>query len=694
MKALFLLLFCFLSFGIGAKEKVSLDLSRQTWYGKKLEGEDRVQTLLAQIGKNSGFQVLPSFPVYLNQIFLVQKSDTNLQRYLIFSRFSLPKSLYDSSKSPAIFFSGIGENYEIFLNGHSIHRELYIEKNKIFRYRTIDGLGIFPDKSFFQKEDNILAIYFVGDPPSSPIDFNSHLGLYFSRGYEILETNVLFNRRGENFSIVLNGVYLFFGLFYIFIFFKTRREKTYFYFGLYAVFLSLYLFHRTELITLLYKDSAIKDRFEYTLLFLLIPVFLYFLFELFFSERKKFGILKFITFTYIAFSLGSLSLPHIYHRSILKLWQYTSIPSLLYCLWVLSLAVYRKKPLSKEVGLGFAGLFLVNLWDILDAGIFRTGIRISQYGFMAYIIVLIMILINQLLNYQIEVEKQKDAFIKFVPFNFIQLLSKKSISDLQLGDQIQQEMTILFSDIRSFTSLSEKMSPKQNFDFINTYLNKSSPAIRDHQGFIDKYLGDGIMAIFPHRPEDAIRAAISMLEGVHRYNNERVSNGLRPIGVGIGIHTGNLMLGIIGENQRYECTVISDAVNLASRIEGLTKIYSASILISEITYLKLSNPKDYEIRIVDRVTVKGKTEAIKIYEVIDGLSLRIRNLKIQTRDNFETGVHFYAEQKFDEAEYFFQEVLKVDPLDKAAELYLARISFYRKHGIPMHWDGIERLEHK
>jgi predicted ATPase/class 3 adenylate cyclase/tRNA A-37 threonylcarbamoyl transferase component Bud32 len=182
------------------------------------------------------------------------------------------------------------------------------------------------------------------------------------------------------------------------------------------------------------------------------------------------------------------------------------------------------------------------------------------------------------------------AYERFVPQQFLSHLSRESITDVQLGDQIQREMTILFSDIRDFTSISEGMSPAENFQFVNEYLRHMEPQITHQHGFIDKYIGDAIMALFPHTAEDAIRAALEMLRSLEQFNEARIERGEIPIRIGIGLHTGLLMLGIVGGPNRMDGTVISDAVNLASRVESLTKHYGASLLITEATRQRLQHP--------------------------------------------------------------------------------------------------------
>jgi len=265
--------------------------------------------------------------------------------------------------------------------------------------------------------------------------------------------------------------------------------------------------------------------------------------------------------------------------------------------------------------------------------------------------------------------KLNKAYERFVPHQFLSLLDKKSAIDIHLGDQVEKEMTILFSDIRGFTPLSEKMSPQENFNFINAYLSRMEPIIHEHHGVIDKYIGDAIMALFPSNADDAVRSAISMLKELANYN--LTSNSKRPpFNIGIGIHTGQLMLGTIGGENRMDGTVISDAVNLASRVEGLTKTYGAALLITEYTHLKLVDPLAYHIRVVDVTTVKGKSEEITIYEVFDAESPESVILKEKTRDDFESGFILYHCEEFYDARPYFEKVLQANSNDKVAQIYL------------------------
>lgn len=285
------------------------------------------------------------------------------------------------------------------------------------------------------------------------------------------------------------------------------------------------------------------------------------------------------------------------------------------------------------------------------------------------------------------------AYQRFVPPQLLSNLNKESILDVHLGDQVKVEMSIMFSDIRSFTSISERLSPEENFSFVNAYLSRMGPIIRNHRGYIDKFMGDGLMALFPNHPGDAIMSAVTMQQELHSYNAMARETGQHEINVGIGLNTGNMMLGTLGEANRMEGSVISDAVNLASRLEGLTKIYGTSILVSDVTHE--ASAGEFVSRRVDLVAVKGKEKPVGIYEIIDGEPDTPRRLKEKTLTSFNDGVAYYQAQEFEKAAGCFGAVLGVNADDRTADLYLGRCQTLLSEGWdPATWDGIERLQIK
>jgi two-component system, sensor histidine kinase ChiS len=294
----------------------------------------------------------------------------------------------------------------------------------------------------------------------------------------------------------------------------------------------------------------------------------------------------------------------------------------------------------------------------------------------------------------LQLSKINQSYARFVPHDFLTYLGKDNIMEVELGNQVRKEMTVLFSDIRSFTQLSESMSPEENFNFINSYLKRMGPIIRKNAGFIDKYIGDAIMALFPTDPDDAITAAVNMMQEIEIYNAHREDQGFKPIAIGIGIHTGSLMLGTIGESERMDTTVISDAVNLASRLEGLTKQYNCRITVSDNTLTLMKNVNRFTYRLLDRVQVKGKTKPVTIYEVLEGEPTKLRETKLKTRADYEKGIDLFFAKDFKDAMVYFARVMEISSEDIIAKYYMDRTDYILKNGIPEDWTGITEMKIK
>ena len=265
-----------------------------------------------------------------------------------------------------------------------------------------------------------------------------------------------------------------------------------------------------------------------------------------------------------------------------------------------------------------------------------------------------------------------EAYSRFVPREFLHLLGMDDIRKVEVGQQVERKMTILFADIRNFTSLSESMSPQENFNFLNSYLIHMEPVITAHGGFIDKYVGDAIMALFPDSPDAALRCALAMLERLEEYNHGRNRAGYRPIKVGIGINTGIVILGTIGGAARMDGTVIGDAVNLAARLERLTKEYRVPILISENTLYCLDQPKLWSIRFLDRTYVRGKLGTQSVYEVFNCDPAALREAKTKSSKLFEQALAYYHIDDFVTARERLTGYVATVPNDDAAYVCLER----------------------
>ncbi|MBU1425835.1 MAG: guanylate cyclase [Gammaproteobacteria bacterium] len=277
-------------------------------------------------------------------------------------------------------------------------------------------------------------------------------------------------------------------------------------------------------------------------------------------------------------------------------------------------------------------------------------------------------------------QQTETAYGRLVPHQLLNLLEAKSIVDVKLGDQVERKMTIMFTDIRDFTPLSESMTPAENFEFINSYLSQMEPVISRHRGIIDKYIGDAIMALFEHGADDAVSGAIAMLERLSYYNAGRVRAGYTPVNIGIGLNTGMVMIGTVGGINRMDSTVIGDAVNLTARLEEATKTYHAPLIISQNTLYDLPDQGKYDIRFLDRIRVKGKSQPLSIYEVFDNNADELRISKRESLALFERAVAYYHMKDIAKAIPLFKQCIDISTDDFPSLIYLERCYEYQATG--------------
>ena len=304
--------------------------------------------------------------------------------------------------------------------------------------------------------------------------------------------------------------------------------------------------------------------------------------------------------------------------------------------------------------------------------------------------------LGELAQVQERLARTEAAVSRFVPDGLVRLLGAQNLTELRRGQHLETTMTVLFTDIRNFTQQSENMTAAQTYAFINDYLGSMEPAIEANGGFIDKFIGDAIMALFPRSADDAVQSAIDMLNRLEKGNERRqrkqplpahVQHDRRtrqsqlPTRIGIGLNTGIVMLGLVGGMRRQELTVLSDAVNLSSRLESMTKTYGISLLISEQTLYNLHDPNRYCVRFVDRIRVKGKTQPHSVYEVFDADLPALREGKLATRHAFEEAVAYYHLKEIDRAEPLLQACIDQVPDDQPAQTYLSRCREYRATGV-------------
>jgi len=307
---------------------------------------------------------------------------------------------------------------------------------------------------------------------------------------------------------------------------------------------------------------------------------------------------------------------------------------------------------------------------------------------------------HQVENYTQLLQREKDAFFRFVPTQFLELLGRDSAVDIELGDSRPHSMSVMFSDIRSFTTMSEGLDAQKVFAFLNEYLERMEPAIQRNGGFVDKFLGDGIMALFQDEPnremrsaDRAVAAAIQMRHELSRYNEVRMAKGMDSVRIGVGVHTGELILGTVGSPGRLNTTVVGDTVNLASRIEALTAHYRAGIILSERAYADLTRADSHFIREIAAVRVKGKVQTVCLFDLFDWEEPSSRERKMALGEDFAAALAAYRAGDFAAAEAQFGAVFQANPEDRTALAYQERCAQYVVLP-PASWDGVDTFGEK
>jgi class 3 adenylate cyclase len=337
---------------------------------------------------------------------------------------------------------------------------------------------------------------------------------------------------------------------------------------------------------------------------------------------------------------------------------------------------------------------------ILGAGGFLSAHRdsslIAFFAFAIFVFAMSVTLSKKMSALENEIKKMMQVFRLFVPDQVLARLAKNGIDSIRLGSVEDGHASILFSDIRAFATVAETLTPSETLGYLNAVMQRLAPIVQAHNGFVNQYVGDAIMAIFytPTHTRDAVNSAIAMRHALQQYNLEREQRGEERIEIGIGINSGRVIMGTIGSPTRMESAVIGDAVNLASRIEQLTKRYRVGILIAENNYLELPDREKYCSREVDVVQVKGKNNVVTLYEIFDADPPPLKQKKIASLADYYQGVLYYRAMEWEKAVEAFSRCLKIYPRDPVAELYVERCILYQRQPPPPEWNGVTVLTAK
>ena len=345
--------------------------------------------------------------------------------------------------------------------------------------------------------------------------------------------------------------------------------------------------------------------------------------------------------------------------------------------------------LSALKGISFAsGLFILQI--IITRTLFiRFGLWVNMvYPSLILLLIYTSQTVYRYLTEERERKRIKGAFTQYVSSAVVQEMLK-SPEKLKLGGE-EKELSVLFSDIRGFTTISEDLSPEALVRLLNEYLTVMTNIILKYDGTLDKYMGDAIMAIYgaPHEQTDhpfkVCRSALEMMEGLNKLNEKWIGEGKKTLNVGIGINTGIMVVGNMGSELRFDYTVMGDSVNLASRLENANKTYKTNILISETTYERVK--AEFVCMELDKVRVKGKTQPVRIYQLLG--DKKSSSMQMETIEAFHEGLRLYEQQAWDRAIAVFRDVFSKDKSFMAAKMYIGRAMNLKADPPPQGWDGV------
>jgi adenylate cyclase len=287
-----------------------------------------------------------------------------------------------------------------------------------------------------------------------------------------------------------------------------------------------------------------------------------------------------------------------------------------------------------------------------------------------------------------------NLFGKYVSPKVVSVVIKSDINDTLEGHG--QELTVLFSDLRGFTTLSERLGPKDTGILLNNYFDAMIPIVFKHQGTLDKLMGDAVMAFFgapiavPDHPAKAAKTALKMVEKLDTLRSLEIA-GMENLQIGIGLNTGVATVGNLGSRQFMDYTIIGDAVNLTSRLEGINKVYGTNIILSEFTAKKLDSR--FLLRNLDKVKVKGKDKVVTIFELV-GFRDSVEEKRFELVRVFESGLAAYRKMEWDHADECFSRALALFPADGPSRLYRERIIYLRQNPPQEGWNGVKTFDHK
>ncbi len=641
--------------------------------------------------------------------------------YTFKSRFSLAGE-YDFSDTS--LFMGLTEYpYAVYLNGIEIFKQgRYTDGHYNSSMRAVHEIFLPPNLLRFP-ESNDLALEIFPRTETSALDT-----IYIDTSENV--ASAVFWRNFIGISLIQGAfvLSLIIGIYFLTLFIaEKKRQKNHL---IFALFCFSFFFATMAIAT--HHDTSnelIMENFSKFGLILSSMFILRFFMEFTGVLNKVKTIRVILYFSGIIGAAGAMAQPD---KASLALWFSRSIailvvPQMILSVSVLFAAIFKNRQKGAIVLLGAFTVMVCTV--VRDIAYLNSNTLpyawLTTYGYFAIVLAIFALLAQEqarLYHSSLQAEadliidrsrieklneeltRQKDSFYRFVPTEFLSLLGRDSAVDILLGDSSLRYLTILFTDIRKFTAIAESMMPMEIFEFLNKYLFRMEKSVKANFGFVDKYIGDGVMALYASDKsrqaggtvscaDNSLKSALNIKQELYQFNKEIETLDMPPVRIGIGINTGEVTLGTVGSHNRLDTTVIGDAVNLASRLESLTKYYQTQNLVSEYTVNALERPGDFHLRLIDRVSVPGRSAPVKIYELLEP-RLASDLVKTQTANELGDSIALYLAKDFRQALTGFSRLAQSNPGDPIPAMYAERCNAYIKKQPDGDWDGIFKIPTK
>lgn len=637
----------------------------------------------------------------------------------------------DTTLIPGMIFGGIGDNWEVYLNGSLVKSEMYLDEAGRIRFHRNVYYGHFPvNRSFFTGGTNILALRVLGDPAYYGV------GMFYSAPYHIDDYFSIRRNNDETLTLILIGVYLFLGLYHLFMYLIRRKDTYNFYYGLFSVVLGIYFLTRTNAMYQFFPNQDPLLRIEYFCVFLVIPLGCMFLEKL---CRNRISLPTRICGAFFLFlALIQWFFSRAFAYDTLVVWQYSSMAMVPYILvydvgylfftgareirkrygGISTLECFGRTVRETAIGNLLAGVVVclgTGVFDILDSLLFHFGITLTRYGFLTFTVGTTLILARRFSflysqQQRIIIRSNKGMNAKLVDWIVVQDRDPAELPSVNVDN------AIMFTDVRNFTGLSEGMPSRTLTGFLGALNEMLARPLFDHEdkgavAYTDKFMGDGMMNIFTD-PGVALETAVEIRGQLKKFNQSprhffrEAPEGFR-VNIGTGIAYGPVTLGIMGHSRRVDYTPIGDTVNLASRLESLTREYHVSIIINDTLHGAVDHSR-FNLRHIDRVRVKGREHPVDIYEEFSADPAPVRDFKRRTLPRLtELQGMYFSGRNWKDAVRLGKDMARISleaakryggragPADYMPFVYIRRMQTVMKDPeLLVRWNGVYTFERK